>query len=346
MKEIERKKRQLEDKAVLGTGKKYFKRGDLAKQEAEEYLKKKQKLDGSGIENITSSLNATDESSQDSACNQAIDEKKIPLSRKEVIRRLRERCEPIRLFDESDYDSFQRLKKLEMLEPESNKGFKNDFRDALDKVDEEMFLHEVLKTSDHGRVTDVTIRNDGTKYEDILTMGEKLGEEESETNCEIILKFLKLVLNLWGDELNQRPEDQKQSMKGRVVSATHMQTVSYMKPLFRKLKRHDVSVDILGCLIDIVKHLLKRDYLKANEAYLEMAIGNAPWPIGVTMVGIHARTGREKIFAKNVAHVLNDETQRKYIQGLKRLMTQAQKYFPTDPSKSVNYEPPAKSNQD
>ena len=46
-----------------------------------------------------------------------------------------------------------------------------------------------------------------------------------------------------------------------------------------------------------------------------MAIGNAPWPIGVTMVGIHARTGREKISARNVAHVLNDEIQRKYIQA-------------------------------
>jgi pre-mRNA-splicing factor 18 len=55
-------------------------------------------------------------------------------------------------------------------------------------------------------------------------------------------------------------------------------------------------------------------HFQANDAYLEMAIGNAPWPIGVTMVGIHARTGREKIFARNVAHVLNDETQRKYIQ--------------------------------
>lgn len=337
MKEIERKKRQLEDNVVLDPGKKYFKRGDLAKQEVEEYLRKRQKIDDNGIESMGNSIcNPTDESSQDSLCNQPADEKKILLSRKEVIRRLRERGEPIRLFDESDYDSFQRLKKLEMLEPESNKGFKNDFRDALDKVEEE-FLHEVMKT-DHGRVTDVTIRTDGTKYEDILEMGEKLGEG-SDTDCEIILRFLKLVLNLWGDELNQRPEDVKQSMKGRVVSATHMQTVSYMKPLFRKLKQRDVSADILGCLIDIVKHLLKRDYLKANEAYLEMAIGNAPWPIGVTMVGIHARTGREKIFAKNVAHVLNDETQRKYIQGLKRLMTQAQKCFPTDPSKSVNYEP-------
>lgn len=68
-----------------------------------------------------------------------------------------------------------------------------------------------------------------------------------------------------------------------------------------------------------------------------MAIGNAPWPIGVTMVGIHARTGREKIFSQHVAHVLNDETQRKYIQGLKRLMTVCQRNFPTDPSKSVEY---------
>ena len=53
---------------------------------------------------------------------------------------------------------------------------------------------------------------------------------------------------------------------------------------------------------------------QANDAYLQMAIGNSPWPIGVTMVGIHARTGREKIFAQQIAHVLNDETQRKYIQ--------------------------------
>ena len=70
-----------------------------------------------------------------------------------------------------------------------------------------------------------------------------------------------------------------------------------------------------------------------------MAIGNAPWPIGVTMVGIHARTGREKIFSKNVAHVLNDETQRKYIQALKRLMTKCQSVFPTDPSRCVEYAP-------
>ena len=32
-----------------------------------------------------------------------------------------------------------------------------------------------------------------------------------------------------------------------------------------------------------------------------MAIGNSPWPIGATMVGIHARPGRERIASKHVA---------------------------------------------
>lgn len=69
---------------------------------------------------------------------------------------------------------------------------------------------------------------------------------------------------------------------------------------------------IIICFLSYYK--IKFIFFQANDAYLEMAIGNAPWPIGVTMVGIHARTGREKISSRNVAHVLNDETQRKYMQ--------------------------------
>ena len=60
--------------------------------------------------------------------------------------------------------------------------------------------------------------------------------------------------------------------------------------------------------------MLRREYIATNDAYLALAIGNAAWPIGVTSVGIHSRTGRERIFSQKIAHVLNDETQRKYIQ--------------------------------
>jgi pre-mRNA-splicing factor 18 len=48
-------------------------------------------------------------------------------------------------------------------------------------------------------------------------------------------------------------------------------------------------------LVTVSNILITNDIL-ANERYMEMAIGNAPWPIGVTNAGIHARPGRERIF--------------------------------------------------
>ena len=51
------------------------------------------------------------------------------LARKEVIKRLRERDQPITLFGENEIDAFRRLRKLEIIEPDSSdKGFRNDFQ--------------------------------------------------------------------------------------------------------------------------------------------------------------------------------------------------------------------------
>lgn len=96
-----------------------------------------------------------------------------------------------------------------------------------------------------------------------------------------------------------------------------------------------LPADVLARMAEIVHHMQKRQYQRANDSYLRLSIGNAPWPIGVTMVGyvispssakhiltdaysIHERSAREKISSDQVAHVLNDEVSRKYIQSLKR----------------------------
>jgi len=109
---------------------------------------------------------------------------------------------------------------------------------------------------------------------------------------------------------------------------------AYKKILLKLLKSRSLKRDILDPVHEICQALERREYIKGHDCYLRMAIGNSPWPMGVTMVGIHERSAREKIFSSQVAHVLNDETQRKYIQAIKRLMTFCQKKYPTDPSKS------------
>ena len=88
-------------------------------------------------------------------------------------------------------------------------------------------------------------------------------------------------------------------------------------------------------MFDICVSLDRQEYVKAHDAYILLAIGNAAWPMGVTMVGIHERAGRSKIYDTKTAHILNDETQRKYITAIKRLMSFAQDARPTKPSQMV-----------
>lgn len=95
--------------------------------------------------------------------------------------------------------------------------------------------------------------------------------------------------------------------------------------------------DIRTALMIVVKCCMERDYLTAMDQYIKLAIGNAPWPIGVTMVGIHERSAREKIYTNSVAHIMNDETTRKYLQSIKRLMTLCQRRYPAMPSKAVEF---------
>ena len=55
---------------------------------------------------------------------------------------------------------------------------------------------------------------------------------------------------------------------------------TYLKPLLRMIKKQTVTDDIRDSLQKMIKYALQRDYILCNEAYMEMAIGNAPWPIG------------------------------------------------------------------
>jgi pre-mRNA-splicing factor 18 len=60
-------------------------------------------------------------------------------------------------------------------------------------------------------------------------------------------------------------------------------------------------------LLVVVECFMKHNYLD-----IKLAIGNAPWPIGVSIVGIQERCAREKICTSSVAHIMNDETTRRY----------------------------------
>lgn len=153
--------------------------------------------------------------------------------------------------------------------------------------------------------------------------------------AEYILARLKAYMHMWEGDLDHLPDTVKKSPAGMRAMNQYRQCLDYIKPFFRILKERSCPDDIIDPVFRICRHVEKREYVKASDIYFRLAIGNAPWPMGVTMVGIHERSGREKIFTSQVAHILNDEMQRKYIQSLKRIMTYAQEKFPSDPSRCV-----------
>jgi len=151
-----------------------------------------------------------------------------------------------------------------------------------------------------------------------------------------IYLYFKGLLKSWEDDLIQRPDEVKRSVAGRNETKTHQQCKDYIRPLFKLCKTRQLEANLTTQLVKIVDECQRGEFVAAHDAYMDVAIGRAAWPIGVTMVGIHARTGRAKIESQNVAHVMNSELQRKYLTSVKRLMSYAQKQAThVDPSKKV-----------
>lgn len=160
--EIAKKRKQLEKSSLIDEDKKFFKREELNKKIDEEYWQKQaEKLVKKRRYDEQHGINSEDSESRDSgddlmtASGSKLSAEEIAkmklkkwiknqtgssgedrtngeeriLSRKEVIKRLRERDQPITLFGETEIDAFRRLRKLEIIEPESSdKGFRNDFQ--------------------------------------------------------------------------------------------------------------------------------------------------------------------------------------------------------------------------
>ena len=150
--------------------------------------------------------------------------------------------------------------------------------------------------------------------------------------------WFNIVLLQWGRALARRDPDQKSTFAGKAATNSHTQALEHLKPLFRKFEKlpMDPTVlpdDLLKPMADIVYKAQQRRYVHANDAYLQLSIGKAAWPIGVTMVGIHERSAREKLNEdKSKAHILSDEETRKILQSIKRCLSFAQTKWPPENS--------------
>ncbi|KAF2641799.1 hypothetical protein P280DRAFT_285326 [Massarina eburnea CBS 473.64] len=147
-----------------------------------------------------------------------------------------------------------------------------------------------------------------------------------------LASYFTMVLREWSVTLSLRDPEVKASYQGKQAHASMLQALENMRPLFKKLETFDLADSLLEPVVEIVHAAQERRYVHANDGYLRLSIGKAAWPIGVTMVGIHERSAREKLHEsdKGAAHIMSDESTRKWLQSIKRCLSFAQTRWPPE----------------
>ncbi|KAK5664232.1 hypothetical protein OQA88_448 [Cercophora sp. LCS_1] len=143
-----------------------------------------------------------------------------------------------------------------------------------------------------------------------------------------LASYFNMILREW--EIALAKEDNADTYTGQQAYSAMISSKETMRPLFQKFEKGDLDESILEAIVEIVKAAQERRYVDANDGYLRLSIGKAAWPIGVTMVGIHERSAREKLHGGERGHIMGSEVTRKYLQSIKRCLSFAQVRWPPE----------------
>ncbi|KAG8876384.1 mRNA splicing protein prp18 [Tulasnella sp. 331] len=331
--EIAGKRKALDDTTARPN--KYMRKGDVEKMKEQELRKQKEEQErakrGGRKQNLML-LNTSEPSVSRSISPAAPEDPSssnaltFNIPNEDAIRRLRAKGQPIRLFGESDKDRRLRLRALELIEEndaaKDGGGGLNDFKRVMAGMESGLDAKEAEKKMLSGKPPPVGNQDQTDVEKEVKAKRDEKAREgkgqqepldltlvERDPNAlyPLIYRALKDVLHEWAGAMDQREEHIKRSTAGKHAAGIQVSSAEYLKPLFRTLKQRNLPKDVLARLAEIVHYMQARQYQRANDSYLRLSIGNAAWPIGVTMVGIHERSAREKISTDQVAHVLNDE---------------------------------------
>lgn len=311
--------------------KKYMKRSEVEAERREKYLAEQKAIEDERLAKLAQKRKREDEEAE---ANRAREEKRRKLA--EESRRRRE--------EQEAEDERARRKRLGL--PELVKETSEEV-DVDDIGDEE--LVEKLREMGH------PARLFGESHKQRLNRFRKLGivmtttiiptslelVEEKDMKVDTVPKdeegrkflfrqlasYFTMVLTEWEAALEKEKRD---TFASKAAYNAMVQSKENLAPLFRKFEKADLDEDVLEPVVEIVKAAQERRYVDANDGYLRLSIGKAAWPIGVTMVGIHERSAREKLHESDKGHVMGDEVTRKFLQSIKRCLSFAQVRWPPE----------------
>ncbi|SCU82342.1 LADA_0C04588g1_1 [Lachancea dasiensis] len=202
--------------------------------------------------------------------------------------------------EEKDSSLANDLKVSRHTEVESEKPFSHKTGTSFDISEQEK-----LQTR-HERISFIrqAEQNLDTKIS-VESIGVKDQQQHISIQCNLYIHFL---LRQW-QENGYKPD-------------LLLETRKSLYPLLVKLRKRQLPSEFLTSISTIIYYIQQDQFSLAIQSYMKLSIGNVAWPIGVTSIGIHARSAHERIQGNDkIANVMLDETTRLWITSVKRLIS-------------------------
>ncbi len=119
--------------------------------------------------------------------------------------------------------------------------------------------------------------------------------------CDEIMLWTHKILRDWNQALQLKYNSEQLREKHKESWLRYEQSVLDMKSFSSVLKWRGGDKDMIRSIYYIMNCCLVREYIQANDKYIDLSVGNAPWPLGIAMLSITVKRNSPK-----VSHVLND----------------------------------------
>lgn len=209
----------------------------------------------------------------------------------------------------------------------------------LEEEKEEKIKNEMGEVAE----TDVSINDkkenkDNKVSEDKGNKGKKFNIREVDYNfkCEEIYIWLNRSFQDWMKEIAELNLNENNSLEARKRVGIFQQCKAYIKPLLDLLEEKKANKIIVEKIFEAMIYCLNKDYIKANQRYYELAVGNSAWPKGEKKPTKHNLYAERYRRSTDIAFILNDDTTKNYILAIKRILTANQRINPNKPSLNVS----------
>ena len=106
--------------------------------------------------------------------------------------------------------------------------------------------------------------------------------------CDEVYLWITKILRDWGSEIENQYHDQmiRMNTSTKRIFDISEETASDFKGFEKVLKKRSGDKEMVTSIYHIMNCCLVRENIEANDKYIQLSIGNAPWPMGVAMLGI------------------------------------------------------------